>query len=87
MVVLGQLLLVHWFHMFDVVVLVILIQHNARFDPAIRNEGDNGAVAGPARGQVEERGLDGESPGGVRAWDCDWWARALGRAPVCRRVV
>lgn len=83
MVMLGQLLLVHWFYMFDVVVLVITLQYNACFDPAICNGGDNRAVDGPTRGQVAERGLDGEPPGRVRPWDRHRRARALGRPPVC----
>lgn len=82
-----QLLLVRGVHMLDLVVPAVPVQRDAGLVPAVRDGGDHRTVAGPARGQAEEGGPDGEAPRGFRARDCDGRARAVGRPSVRRGVV
>lgn len=87
MVVRGQLLLVDRLHLHNLVALVVSVQRHACLFPPVRDGGDHGADAGPARREVEERGADGKAPSGVRARDRDWWARIVGGTPLCRRAL
>lgn len=71
MVLCGQLLLVHWVHMLNLVVLAVHVQRNAGVVSSVRDGSDNGAANGPSRREVEEGGVDGKSPRGVRARNRD----------------
>lgn len=59
MVVRGQLLLVDRLHLHDLVGVAISVQGHAVLVPAVRDGGDNGAAAGPAGREAEERGAAG----------------------------
>lgn len=74
MVLRGHVLLVDWLHMHGVVVLIVFVQCHAGLVSSVCDGGDNGSFARPTGIETEEGGAESEAPGGVCAWDCDWWA-------------
>ncbi len=74
MVVRGQLLLVYRVRVHSMVGDTITLQRDACVVTAIRDGEDHGTDAGPTGREVEERGVESEASGGVRAWNRDRWA-------------
>lgn len=70
--------------MCSVVGAIVSVQYNAFFYPAIRDGGDNGSYARPARVEAEEGGFAGQASGGFHSRNCDRRIGAVG-GPRLRR--